>query len=242
MSLNAQGGETNIATGYHAIEFLLWGQDLSKDGPGDRPFTDYTTAQNSARRGEYLHLATELLVTNLTYLNDAWSPNVANFRADFGEWTGKEQLTAVLTGLIILSGFETGGERIQPALDSHDQEDEHSCFSDNTHRDFVQDVRGIQNVYLGAYSGLSPLTTVEGASPFDLVAMVDKDLADSLGERIATSLALAEDLKSPFDQEIASGNPAGNARVQALLDSLRAQEKLLEEVFVRFDLNVPVQS
>ena len=43
MSLNEQGGEENVSTGWHAIEPLLWGQDLNKDDPGDRPIEDYTT-------------------------------------------------------------------------------------------------------------------------------------------------------------------------------------------------------
>ena len=30
----AQGVEANVATGYHAVEFLLWGQDLHGTGPG----------------------------------------------------------------------------------------------------------------------------------------------------------------------------------------------------------------
>ena len=35
--------EANVATGYHAIEFLLWGQDLNgtEPGAGNRPWTDY---------------------------------------------------------------------------------------------------------------------------------------------------------------------------------------------------------
>jgi putative iron-regulated protein len=39
VSANEDGGETNISTGWHAIEFLLWGQDLSETGPGARPVT-----------------------------------------------------------------------------------------------------------------------------------------------------------------------------------------------------------
>ena len=39
----ADAVEANVATGYHAIEFLLWGQDLNDTGPGagERPWTDY---------------------------------------------------------------------------------------------------------------------------------------------------------------------------------------------------------
>ena len=46
---NEKGGETNISSGWHAIEFLLWGQDRSTDGPGARPASDYTTAPNARR-------------------------------------------------------------------------------------------------------------------------------------------------------------------------------------------------
>src|SRR5262245_20994344 len=41
VSLNEKGGEKNITAGFHAIEFLLWGQDLNDDGPGQRSSRDY---------------------------------------------------------------------------------------------------------------------------------------------------------------------------------------------------------
>ena len=68
--LNEKDGETNISTGYHAIEFLLWGQDKSADGPGQRPHTDYSTAANADRRKTYLLAAADLLVENLEGLNE----------------------------------------------------------------------------------------------------------------------------------------------------------------------------
>jgi putative iron-regulated protein len=271
-SLNEQGGEENIATGYHAIEFLLWGQDLSADGPGSRTYLDYvdrvdagsfgcydmTThvvdclstsesecsdgsiwaenvcAVNSDRRGQYLTVASTLLSEHLTGLKEAWAPDTENYRADFLSLSSEEQLANILTGMIILSGFETGGERLQTALDSGDQEDEHSCFSDNTHRDMIQDIQGVQNVYLGTYGSVS------GVSIKDIVAGQDAELADKLESEIAASLAAGNALQPPFDQEIASDNAEGRARVQALIDALRTQEATLEEVFRLFELDVPV--
>ena len=271
-SLNEQGGEENIATGYRAIEFLLWGQDFSADGPGNRTYLDYvdrgdagsfgcydmTThavdclatsesdcadgsgwyenvcAANSDRRGEYLTVASSLLSEHLTGLKEAWAPDAENYRADFLALSSEEQMANILTGMIILSGFETGGERLQTALDSGDQEDEHSCFSDNTHRDMIQDVQGVQNVYLGTYGSVS------GTSIKDIVAEQDAELADRLESEIAASLAAGNALQPPFDQEIASDNAEGRARVQALIDALRTQEATLEEVFRLFELDVPV--
>ncbi|MEM9190992.1 MAG: imelysin family protein, partial [Myxococcota bacterium] len=158
--LNEVGGEENVATGYHPIEFLLWGQDMDPAGPGNRPFTDYVTggtgtAANQDRRGQYLQTASELLLRDLTQVRDAWAEgSTTNYRATFESADPLESFGNILTGMIILSGFETGGERLQTALDSGDQEDEHSCFSDNTHRDMVGDCIGIQNVYEGRYQRL----------------------------------------------------------------------------------------
>ena len=146
--------------------------------------------------------------------------------------------------MIILSGFETGGERLQVALDNGDQEDEHSCFSDNTHRDMVQDVRGVQNVWLGEYEALDPAIYVSGPGVREVVASLDSELAGRFTAQIAESLALAEALRPepsdpPFDVLISVGNTEGNAKVQALIDALRAQETLLSQAFAAFGLNVP---
>jgi putative iron-regulated protein len=240
-SLNEAGGEKNIATGYHAVEFLLWGQDLSADGPGARPFTDYDPAgetPNAARRGLYLSTVSELLVGHLEGVRDAWAPGAANYRAEFEAAEPLDALARVLTGMIILSGFETGGERLQTALDSGEQEDEHSCFSDNTHRDMVQDVRGVQNVWRGSYTRLDG-TKIEGTGVRAVVMAVDPELAGELDAQIDASLELAEALQPPFDREIRSDNPAGRKRVQDLVISLHAQEGLLQEVFRAFNLDIP---
>ena len=240
---NEAGGETNIATGYHAIEFLLWGQDLSEDGPGNRPFTDYVTdgsgtASNQDRRGQYLSTVTGLLIEDLEGLETAWQDGAA-YRTEFVDAAPEESLRRILTGMIILSGFETGGERLQTALDTADQEDEHSCFSDNTHRDMIQDVVGIQNVWLGRYERLDG-SSVQGVSIRDVVDSEDSDLAEKLDAKIAASLSLANALQPPFDLEISSGNDAGRERVRALVISLQEQEALLQDVFRLFALEIPV--
>ncbi len=241
--LNEQGGEKNIATGYHALEFVLWGQDLSADGPGDRPFSDFVsgeegTAANQDRRRMYLKVTSELLLGNLQTLVDAWNTDGGNYREEFEGVSDTEALRRILTGMIVLSGFETGGERLQTALDSGDQEDEHSCFSDNTHRDMVQDVVGVQNVWEGSYTRTDG-SKVSGTGIRAVVAAVDQDLADRLDAKIEESVAAANALEPPFDNEIAVGNTEGRARVQALISSLRDQESLLEEVFMKFNLTIP---
>ena len=224
---NERGGEENIATGWHAIEFLLWGQDLSDTGPGNRNFEDFVDgkAPNADRRRQYLTVVTELLVDDLGFLVKAWAPGAKNnFRARF-EKGGRESVRRMLVGLGSLSRGELAGERLEVALNSQDQEDEHSCFSDNTHRDAVTNARGIQNVWLGEYKRADG-STVKGASLRELVAGKDAALAERTTKQIAASVAAAEGIKAPFDQEIKGAKDApGRQRIQKTIDSLTSQAK-----------------
>lgn len=240
MAANQVPGETNVATGYHAIEFLLWGQDSNPSGPGQRPFGDYTPnapAGNGERRGIYLSTTSTMLVGHLQQLVDEWAPDRAGtYRATLESRPPAEALGLILSGMIILSGFELANERLSAALDAQDQEEEHSCFSDNTHRDMVQNVRGIQNVWLGNYAPVQG-AAISGTGVQDVIAAGDAALASDITAQIAQSLRLAEALQPPFDREIAPGNAAGNARVDALIESLNDQEDLLERAFALYGLN-----
>ena len=224
---NERGGEENIATGWHAIEFFLWGQDVSDTGPGERSFEDFVDgkAPNADRRRQYLNVVTELLIDDLTTLVKAWAPDVKNnYRARFVKGN-RESLRKMLVGLGSLSRGELAGERLEVALNSQDQEDEHSCFSDNTHRDAVTNALGIQNVWLGQYKQADG-TVLMGPSLRDLVAAKDAALAEKTTQQIATSVAAADGIQAPFDREIIGGKEAaGRQRIQKTIDSLTQQSK-----------------
>ena len=225
---NERGGEENISTGWHAIEFLLWGQDRSETGPGDRAYTDFLDGQtpNADRRRQYLSVSTALLVDDLSAITAQWAPNAKNYRAKF-EKGGKESVRKMMVGLGSLSRGELAGERMEVALNSQDQEDEHSCFSDNTHRDIVNNAKGIQNVWLGQFKRADG-TLLQGASLADLVALTQSDVAAQTTTQLATSVAAAEAIPAPFDRAVVGGKDApGAKRVQATIDSLVAQSKLL---------------
>ena len=228
--LNERGGEENIAAGWHAIEFLLWGQDQSDTGPGNRSFEDYVDgkAANADRRRTYLKVVTELLVDDLGYLVKAWAPASKNYRARF-EQGGMESVRKMIVGLGSLSRGELAGERLEVAMNTQDKEDEHSCFSDNTHRDAATNAQGIQNVWLGSYKRLDG-TPLQGASLKDLVALKNPALADKVSQQIAQSVAYANAIQAPFDREILGTNDApGRIRVQKTIDSLVQQSKDLTE-------------
>ncbi|MBP7564504.1 MAG: iron-regulated protein [Burkholderiaceae bacterium] len=228
--LNERDGEENIATGWHAIEFLLWGQDLSDTGPGDRSFEDFVDGKrpNADRRRQYLRVVTELLVDDLRTVARAWAPGQKNYRASF-ERGGQESLRKMLVGLGSLSRGELAGERLEVALASQDQEDEHSCFSDNTHRDAVTNALGIQNVWLGRYTRTDG-SVVAGPSLRDLVAARNPVLAERTTQQIARSVTAAEAIPAPFDQAILGDRDArGRALIQQTIDSLTQQSKDLVE-------------
>jgi putative iron-regulated protein len=228
---NERGGEENIATGWHSIEFLLWGPDRSTSGPGERSADDFVDgkAPNADRRRQYLAVATELLIDDLGSLVTAWAPaQKANYRARF-EKSGNEALRRMLVGLGSLSRGELAGERLEVALASQDQEDEHSCFSDNTHRDAVTDAQGIENVWLGRYRRADG-SVLQGPSLRDLVAAKNAALADKTTARIRQSVQAAEAIPAPFDRAIVGGPDApGRQRIQATVASLTQQSQDLVE-------------
>jgi len=223
--LNERGGEENIATGWHAIEFMLWGQDLSETGPGNRSFEDFVDgkAPNADRRRQYLNVVTELLVDDLSGLVKAWAPGQkANYRAKF-EKGGNESLRKMFVSLGSLSRGELAGERLEVALASQDQEDEHSCFSDNTHRDAVTNAKGIENVWLGRFVRVDG-STLQGPSLRDLVAAKNTALAGKTSQQISGSVKAAEAIPAPFDRAIAGAKDApGRVSIEKTIASLTAQ-------------------
>ncbi|WP_259168299.1 imelysin family protein [Comamonas sp. BIGb0152] len=225
---NERGGEENIATGWHAIEFLLWGQDLSETGPGDRSFEDYVDGKraNADRRRLYLKVVTELLIDDLAGVAKAWAPGQKNYRAQFDKG-GVESVRKIIVGLGSLSRGELAGERMEVPLNSQDQEDEHSCFSDNTHRDMVANATGIQNVWLGQYKRRDG-TGLKVASLAELVAAKNAELSGKTSAQIASTVKATEGIQAPFDREIIGGADApGRKRIQAAVDSATEQSKLL---------------
>lgn len=229
----ADGIEANVASGYHAIEFLLWGQDLNGTGPGagNRPFTDYVqgdgcTGGNCDRRAAYLKAVTELLVSDLAFMAAAWGETGAARAAVLED--PASGLLAMLTGMGSLSYGEQAGERMKLGLMLNDPEEEHDCFSDNTHNSHYYDGLGVQNVYLGHYTRLDG-STVSGPSLSDLVAESDPEVDAQLTAELASSVAALAAIKAAaedglaYDQMLEAGNERGEALIMAAVDALVTQ-------------------
>ena len=242
----AGGIETNVAIGYHAIEFLLWGQDLNGTGPGagNRPHTDFDTANctggNCDRRVAYLLAATNLLIDDLEEMVAAWATGGAARKAVMD--AGDAGLTTIVTGMGSLSYGELAGERMKLGLILHDPEEEHDCFADNTHESHYYDAKGIENAYLGRYRridgqfvrGPSLSSLVKGKAP-----NVDADMRARLDKTLAAMDVLVKSAEAgeAYDQLIAEGNTAGNAKVQAAIDALVEQTRAIEKVVASLGLS-----
>ena len=250
------GDERNVSSGYHAIEFLLWGQDLNADGTGrgrrdatagNRPATDYAktpgactnganpaTDETCARRGQYLLATANLLIDDLNSVVDAWNPNgddnhYASFIAG-----GDQSLALILEGMGRMGFGELAGERMNIALLTNSQEDEHSCFSDNTHRDIFLNAEGIQNAFEGAYTRLDG-DLLDGAGIHELLVTEGMtELANEMRAALEDTMTkvgvidLVAKAGEPFDNQIQRGINEPN--VAAAIRSLSAQTQVLERV------------
>lgn len=235
----AAGVESNVATGYHAIEFLLWGQDLNGTGPGAgaREFTDYSTAEHADRRAAYLKAASSLLISDLEEMVGNWTDDGAA-RAALPELG----ISAILTGMGSLSFGEVAGERMKLGLLLHDPEEEHDCFSDNTHMSHLNDAIGVQNVYLGKYVRVDG-SVVEGPSLSQVIAAkdaaLDSEIKGLLDDTIAKMNVMVERAEGgeAYDQQIGEGNEGGNGVVQAAIDGLIAQTRGIERAVALLELD-----
>jgi putative iron-regulated protein len=239
--------EANVATGYHAVEFLLWGQDLNgtEPGAGNRPWTDYAegagcTGGNCDRRAAYLKAATDLLISDLEWMAAQWGAEGDARKAVTGN--PDAGVVAMLTGMGSLSYGEQAGERMRLGLMLHDPEEEHDCFSDNTYNSHFYDGLGIRNVYLGRYVRTDG-SVVEGPSVSALVAEADPALDAELRAALDESVLALSAIKTVgeagtgYDQLIATGNAAGEALVMTAIEALIAQTRSIERAVGALELD-----
>lgn len=238
--------ETNVARGFHAIEFLLWGQDLNlprdSEPGGARPYTDYIPASRDPkdtayRRGGYLRACVDLLIFDLRRMIIDWKPKPgikSIYATAFLDLPVEERLNRMLIGMGSLCYGELAGERIQVALLASDQEDEQNCFSDTTHLVIADNAKSIESIYRGVFAHSS----LEGPSLAELVKKLDPKLDANLQRQMQITRDLVDRLDSefylernePFDRMILPDNQAGRSHLQAIIDSLAKETELLESI------------
>ena len=228
--------EANVTTGYHVVEFLLWGQDLNgtKAGAGARPYTDFDPANctggNCERRIAFLQTASDLIIADLEEMVGNWA-NGGSARRAVTDSKAEDGLLAMFTGLGSLSYGELAGERMTLGLLLGDPEEEHDCFSDNTHNSHFYNIVGIKAVIRGRYDRIDG-SNVQGAS---LLTLLPDVVASRLVEDLETTLAAARIMKAKadrgemsYDQMLAPDNVEGNAILESVINALSDQTESID--------------
>jgi len=237
-SLNSLNGETNISVGYHAIEFLLWGQDFYADSPGKRSYKDYlnagTTVNYGYRRGQYLVALSKLIVKHLGDVRQAWMPNQSNYRADFLNASVEESFKTALTGIGRYIKGELYGDRTRTSYKSQDQEDETSCFSDQTDQDLKWGQGSVYSIFNGSFETASGSPISKGTSLLS-VLKIAKDTS-AIASQIRLSSNSMNLIQHPFDQEIIKSD--GRLRVQNAITNGSLQADLLVEYAAKMGISL----
>lgn len=231
--------ESNVTTGYHAVEFLLWGQDLNEDpmSAGQRPHTDFVKGEGCThgacdRRGLYLSAATRLLVRDLRFMVFDWTPGRGRYAKTFAALPVEERLDRAVMGMGSLSYSEVASERLRVALLTSDQEEEQSCFSDTSLEAIAANLAGIETLYLGLAPDATAMEPAED-SVSALVASVDPKLDATLRGQLRATTRYAQDLVEdgePLDRLISADNADGHARIEALIGLTLEQTVSFEQV------------
>ncbi|MBX2809212.1 MAG: hypothetical protein KTR20_11330 [Cellvibrionaceae bacterium] len=233
--------EANVATGIHAIEFLLWGQDLNgtSAGAGVRPATDYDlkncTHNHCDRRATYLRVVTQLLVDDLMAMVAEWTPVASQTPGTlaYNFLHSDKALAYIIGSMKVMSDDELASARMGTALETNDPEEEHDCFSDLSHIAIYNNFQGIKNAFYGYYN------TIQGKGIGDLLKQKDPSLYKKIDKLIASIekkmsriVAVAERDHNPlrFDQIIGLG--AGNAEY----DNANAASLELIQLGLEFNL------
>lgn len=260
--LNENGGDANVASGYHAIEFLLWGQDQDYNNfmedkvtkgattAGQRPLSDFTEDSFAERRLAYLQAATDKLLADVTTVAEAWETKVDGnkglYRAAFlSELTGdnadknipaETALRQVLAGMGVFIKSELANERIAVAVLTPSEEDEHSCFSDNTHRDIVRNYEGFKDVMLGQVDGKKI-----GPAPYDALDGAEKATIDDLMAKIEQRLEKMDTLAKTvmhFDYQIMPEHEEESKNIVSMKNDMRKLGDRMIPMAAAFNINL----
>lgn len=243
--LNNSVDGKRITLGFHALEFLLWGEDaepVDALSAGKRTFKDYDTSDstiaNAERRGQYLKLCADQLSADLAVLVNAWSPfSGSNYLRTFQKHSAKKQTRLAITGMVLFGQFELGRERLLRTLTGLDPEREESTFSDNTQRDIYFNVVGINALFKGRY-GKSDSTYVEGVSLYDVIAEQDSSAATDLRDLMQQVVDASIQIPDPYDYHISLEQTSGQGPITALYVALDKFGARLTEVATALNMGI----
>ena len=203
--------------GFHTIEFLLF-----REG-NQRKASDITE-----RELEYLVSATENLKASTEKLKLAWAPQGENFSNTVAT-AGKEgnsvytsQSAGVQEMVNGMDGIanEVGTGKIADPYKEKDTTLVESQFSFNSISDFQDNIRGIQNVYMGKF-------IQDGVGLNEFVNGKDSELDTRFQAEVQAAIDTIGAIPAPFRDAITTGRPAVQAAIDAVL---KVQETIQKDI------------
>lgn len=199
----------NEARGFHTIEYFVWGLN------GNKSASDLTS-----RELEYLVAATQNLKSQTQELYYGWLASEGDFVSNFinaGQsgsiyTSQKGALQEIVEGLVIIAD-EVANGKIEEPLNGNNggakPEAEESRFSNNSKLDFANNIRSIQNIYLGEYNGNS------GNGIANVVALSNTTLDAQIKLAISDAIFAIEAIPGTFTEAIEDNrNAVQNAQTK----------------------------
>lgn len=203
--------------GFHPIEYLIFGEDGEK-----------LAADLSSRDIEYLKgLALNLKVLT-SDLNTSWNPStsgsyhVAFTTAGEGSSVYPTQLAAFeeLVNSMIGICDEVANGKINEVFIAQDPSLEESPFSQNSITDFTNNIKGVQNVYVGS----------DAKALEDLVREHNLQLDGDIKLKVSSAITALENITDPFGEAILS-QPI---QVQNAVTAINELKDMLEDQLLPF--------
>lgn len=215
LTVDYVGGLEVTLKGFHTIEFLLF-----RDG-NQRKASDITE-----RELKYLVSTTENLKASTSQLQLAWAPEGENFSntvasaGEAGNAVYRSQSAAVqevVEGMIVIADEVANGKIADPYNES-DTTLVESQFSFNSISDFQDNIRGIQNVYMGKFVN-------DGQGLNEFVNSKDADLDSRFQTEVQNAIDSIGAIPDPFRDSITGSRSA----VQAAIDAVSKIQLTLEQ-------------
>ena len=208
--------------GFHTIEYLLF-----REG-NQRKAEDITP-----RELEYLVATTENLKAKTAQLRNAWDPSGENYTGEVANagdtstiyQSQKDAMQEMVNGMIVIAD-EVANGKISDPFNEKDTTLVESQFSFNSISDFQDNIRGIQNVYMGKF-------TADGQGLNEFVNAADAALDARFQTEVQTAIDTIGAIPDPFRDSIT----AQRAAVQAAIDAVSTVQQTLENDILKLVLD-----
>lgn len=196
--------------GFHPAEYLLFGNN------GNKVAADFTT-----REKEYLIALTQNIETLTAQLSASWNPaTTGNYSAEVNNAGNGSSIYATKRAAFeemvnAMAGIcdEVANGKIEEPFTAQDPALEESPFAFNSITDFTNNIRSVQNVYLGKYSN-------DGKGLEDLVRANNLSLDGTIKGKINSAISALNNITVPFGQAIIS-QPVQVTNAQNAINDLK---------------------